>query len=37
MGPQWHNCRDRENSLLGQPVAAAWGGNDLDIALALRA
>ena len=35
MGPQWHNRRDRENSLLGHSGCRV-GGNDLDIALAFK-
>jgi len=35
MGPEWHNRRDRENSLLGHSGCRV-GGNDLDIALAFK-
>ena len=35
MGPQWHERRDRETSLLGHS-GCRIGGNDLDIALAFR-
>jgi len=35
MGPQWHQRRDRENSLLGHS-GCRIGGNDLDIALAFK-
>lgn len=35
IGPQWHQRRDRENSLLGHSGCRV-GGNDLDIALAFR-
>ncbi|HDJ2741340.1 TPA: molecular chaperone [Salmonella bongori] len=35
MGPQWRQCADRENSLLGHSGCRV-GGNDLDIALAFK-
>ncbi len=35
MGPQWHQRRDRETSLLGHSGCRV-GGNDLDIALAFK-
>lgn len=35
MGPQWHNKREREGSLLGHSGCRV-GGNDLDIMLAFR-